>query len=272
MPSHGDKNQRLTELFDAFVEAGRRVVEEKLVTEDELHIGSRFLQELGNQRFLVGLIDMAFATAASEAHAGLAGVQKANLEGPLYLPGAPLRADGVLYEQVPSAVARFVTLRGRVFDAATGIGIPGAELDFWQTDEFGVYDLTGYHFRGIVLSDDDGAYTVKTILPEPYTMHEDDLISDLFGMMGRHAFRSAHIHLKVRVAGREVLTTQFFDPASDYLDDDVVTGAVRPDVMMDVQEVSTGRSGRREFEATFDLPVTLNSPADTVLSSTTEHA
>lgn len=272
MARYGDPDQRLLEIFDAFVEAGRQVVRHKLITEDELHVGSRFLQELGAQGFLVGLVDTVFATAAAQVQAELAGVRKANLEGPLYVPGAPVRADGVLYEQLPSDAARFVTLRGRVFDVETGAGIPAAELDFWQTNEFGEYDLTGYHFRGVVHSDHTGDYQVKTILPEPYTMHEDDLVSDLFRKMGRHAFRSAHIHLKVRVAGREVLTTQFFDPASDYLDDDYVTGAVRPDLMMAVQEVADAQSGRKTYEARFDIPVTLNQSAAPVLSSARERA
>jgi catechol 1,2-dioxygenase len=252
-----EPNERLVEVWDALVEAGRQVVRDKHVTEDELHEASRFLQELGAQKLLVGLVDTLFATAASQTQAARAGVRKANLEGPLYRPGAPLRLDGVLYDKEPSDSARFLTLRGRVFDAATGAGIGGAELDFWQSDEFGVYDDEGFNLRGVLLSDADGGYELKTIVPAPYTFHEDDLISDLFGMLGRHAYRSAHIHLKVRVGGREVLTTQFFDPGSKYLQDDVVVGAVRPDVTMEFAEVDGADTDRPGYEATFDFPLAL---------------
>jgi catechol 1,2-dioxygenase len=252
-----EQNERLTDVWNAIVEAGRQVVRDKHVTEDELHTASRFLQELGAQNFLVGLVDMMFATAASETHAAESGVQKANLEGPLYRPGAPVRHNGVLYDKQPSDQARFLTLSGRVFNAETGAAIAGAELDFWQSDEFGRYDAEGYNLRGIVVSDAEGNYELKTIAPAPYTMHEDDLISDLFGMLGRHAYRSAHLHLKIRVAGQVVLTTQFFDPHSKYLEDDVVIGAVRPDVMMKFVEVDGGPAGQPGYQAVFDFPVRL---------------
>lgn len=252
-----EPNERLVEIWDALVEAGREVVKAKKVTEDELHVAAQYLQEMGAQRFIVGLVDTLFATAASETHASLGGVQKANLEGPLYKPGAPVRQDGRILEHPPTDRARFLTLRGRVFDQATGAPVAGAEMDFWQSDEYGTYDLEGYHLRGVVLTDSEGRYELKTIVPSPYTLHEDDLFSDLFAMLGRHSYRSAHIHLKVRVSGHEVLTTQFYDPGSKYLDDDYVVGAVRPDLMMNFTEVTTPGSAV-SYEAVFDFPLALS--------------
>jgi protocatechuate 3,4-dioxygenase beta subunit len=249
-------NERLVEVWDAFVEAARQVVREKSVTEDELHAASRFAQRLGAEGFVVGLVDMVLATAASETAAEKAKIQKANLEGPLYKAGAPIRAGGSILESQPSPDASFLTVTGRVFDVATGEGVPGAELDFWQADERGLYDMEGFDLRGVVISGDDGAYTLHTIVPGDYTTHQDDLVADFFGMMGRHAYRSAHIHLKVWVDGEQVLTTQFFDSCSPILETDVVIGAVRSDLMMERKLVGEGAGGRCCFETTFDIPVT----------------
>lgn len=251
-------NGRLTEIWDALVEAGRQVVKEKLVTEDELHIASQYLQEMGSQGFIVGLVDSLFATAAAETQASLAHVQKANLEGPLYKSGAPVRVDGNILEHAPTGGARYLTLRGRVFDQDSGDPVAGAEMDFWQADEFGAYDLQGYHLRGVVLTDDQGNYRLETIVPSPYTLHDNDMVSDLFAMLGRHAYRSAHIHLKIRVAGHEVLTTQFYDPGSPYLEDDYVVGAVRSDLMMTFTEVTDPNTGKVHSEAEFDFPLALS--------------
>ncbi len=245
-------NERLLEIYNAFVAAGRQVVEDLNITEDELHKGSAFLQRLGQEGFLVGLVDTVFATAASQAAAKARGIEAANLEGPLYLAGAPVRSDGNIMESPPAPGALPLTVTGRVYDIETGEPIAGAELDFWQADEKGIYDLDGYHLRGIILSGDDGTYALHTIVPEAYTLHADDLIADLYAMMGRHAYRSAHIHLKVRVDGQEVLTTQFYDSGSRFLDTDYVVEAVRDDLII---ERAADPDDPDRYRMTFDIPV-----------------
>ena len=49
---------------------------------------------------------------------------------------------------------------------------------------------------------------------------------------GRHPWRPAHIHMIVRAAGYEAVTTHIFDRASDYLDSDAVF-AVKPSLLRD---------------------------------------
>jgi protocatechuate 3,4-dioxygenase beta subunit len=248
-------NERLVEIWDAITSAVRDVVDELRITEDEIHLGSRFLQRVGEERCLVGLIDMCLATAAADRAARDRGVLMANVEGPLYLAGAPRRDDGVIIERELEADAPLLDVTGRVYDTRTGEPIAGAELDFWQTDHHGVYDTTGYHMRGVLLSAEDGTYELHTVLPRPYTLHEDDLLADLFAMLGGHPYRSAHIHLKVRVDGTEVLTTQFYDSESPFLEDDCVIGAVRPELVIERQVAESGE-GRQRFRMTFDVPIT----------------
>lgn len=72
--------------------------------------------------------------------------------------------------------------------------VPGARVDFWQADENGQYDNTGYKLRGYQLTDDAGHYYLETVVPGIYTG------------------RTRHIHVKVQAPNRPGLTTQLFFP------------------------------------------------------------
>lgn len=247
-------NPRAVQAWDAFVEAGLRVVEELRLTEDELHAGARKLQQIAKEGFLVGLVDAAFATTAALTAAADRGVAKANLEGPLYAPGAPCRDEGVVVTAPTSERALPLTVTGRVYDAATEEPIEGAVLDFWQADEFGNYHPD--HLRGKIRSSADGSYTLRTVVPEAYTLHADDAVADLYALLGRHAYRAAHIHVKVWVDGTEVLTTQFFDSGSRFLDTDYVVGAVRPELVVARELDPESSPEHPRYRMRFDIPVT----------------
>lgn len=249
-----ERQERLAAIWDELVLAARTVVAEHEVTEAELHFAAAFMTGLAAQGHLEDLFDLMAQTAAREFRSAYDRNLNANLEGPLYKPGSPIRPDGVLYEREPGPEDQRLTVRGRVYDRRTGAGVPGAQIDVWQADRHGDYDLEGYHLRGRVVTDGDGAYTLHTVVPGIYPVHVDDKVAELFEAMGRHAYRSAHIHLKVWVDGEVVLTTQFFDAESVYLDTDILQGVVRPDLVVQRHPV-TGSDGARRAEMTFDIPL-----------------
>ena len=132
------------------------------------------------------------AASATSAHAACGAPTPRDGEGPFYKAGAPLRAS--LAE--PGTSGERVSLSGRVLSRDCR-PIPGALLDFWQTDERGEYDNTGYRYRGKVLSDANGDYRLETVLP------------------GLYPGRPRHLHVKVSAPGGPVLTTQiYFDARS----------------------------------------------------------
>ena len=56
-----------------------------------------------------------------------------------------------------------------------GAPVAGAELDIWHADADGYYSgfdprLPEGIFRGKVLTNEDGRYEVRTVLPAPYTI------------------------------------------------------------------------------------------------------
>jgi len=90
------------------------------------------------------------------------------------------------------------------------------------------------------------------VLPFDYPQHQDDPIGELLEAMGVEVYRAAHIHLKVRVAGQERLTTQFFMAESPHLASDYVVGAVTPDLVIPKQ-VTVDGDGRRQTSISFDI-------------------
>jgi len=110
-------------------------------------------------------------------------------EGPYFTASSPRRRSIV----TAGAVGTRLSLTGRVLTTA-GKPVPKALIDFWQCDARGVYDNSGYRFRGHQFTDTRGRYTLTTVVP------------------GLYPGRTKHIHVKVQAPKRSVLTTQLFFP------------------------------------------------------------
>ncbi len=136
-------------------------------------------------------------------------------EGPFYTPGSPERAN--LLEAITVA-GKGLTVSGYVLTTDCQ-PVPGAWLDFWQTDASGAYDNVGYTFRGHQFADETGRYELQTIVP------------------GEYPGRTVHIHVKVQAPGGRVLTTQLYlpDVAANGRD-----GIFTPATLMQAQETSGG--------------------------------
>ena len=250
-----DKAQRdrLRAIYARAVEKMKEVVEEFQITQGELHLAGDYLNRLGKSGFSRSLLDMSLAVKSMDVTPRRTGGTRANLEGPLYRKGHPVRPDGNLHERPPGPGARLLTLSGVVRDAASGAPIPGARLDFWQTDHEGLYDREGNDLRGVVVADEAGRYLVRTVVPKYYSEHDHDPIGELLRAMDRPNRRAAHIHLKVFVGGEERLTTQLFIAGSEYLDCDYVDGAVSEGLTLDLVPDASG--GTNAWSATFDFEI-----------------
>jgi protocatechuate 3,4-dioxygenase beta subunit len=113
----------------------------------------------------------------------------AQTEGPFFTPRSPRRR---LIAPAGASGTR-LTLTGRVL-TSSGRPIPRAMLDFWQADARGLYDNSGYRFRGHQLADGRGRYALQTVVPGLYTG------------------RTRHIHVKAQAPRGRVLTTQLYFP------------------------------------------------------------
>ncbi|WP_088280848.1 protocatechuate 3,4-dioxygenase [Ideonella sp. A 288] len=125
----------------------------------------------------------------------------AQTEGPFYPVDLPRDTDADLLRQGDVAYARGqpAWLEGTVSDLA-GQPVAGAVVEIWQCDVDGHYRHPGdgdradpaFQAFGRVVVDRDGRYRFRTIRPAPYSG------------------RTPHIHVKVKLARRTLLTTQFY--------------------------------------------------------------
>jgi protocatechuate 3,4-dioxygenase beta subunit len=136
------------------------------------------------------------------------GLTPSATEGPFY-PLPYMRFDDIdndlvtVADKVRQAGGEVVRLAGRVLDSS-GSPLAGARVEIWQCDVGGRYlhradrggaaRDAGFQGFGHDITGGDGAYSFRTIKPVPY------------------AGRTPHIHVKVLVADRERLTTQFYLP------------------------------------------------------------
>ncbi len=142
-------------------------------------------------------------------------------EGPFYTPSTPERASFL----EPGLTGTKMVVTGYVLSTRCE-PIPGALLDFWHADDAGVYDNAGYRLRGHQFADEQGRYTLETIVP------------------GLYPGRTRHFHVKVQAPHRPVLTTQLYFPGEPANDRD---GIYRPELLMDVQDMAEGKSGAFNF-------------------------
>ncbi len=151
---------------------------------------------------------------------------KQTIQGPYFLEDAPL-VDGKLptYSKdngVPLHVS------GQIKDV-NGKPVGGVGVDIWHSTPDGKY--SGFHgldadfsYRGKVMTDADGKYHVTTTLPVPYRIPDKGPTGALLEMMGRHSWRPAHVHFKLRKEGFKPLVTQAYFEGGDWVDSDSCRG------------------------------------------------
>lgn len=122
-------------------------------------------------------------------------------EGPFYPVSLPADSDGDLLRNgaLRYGQGQPVWVEGRVTDTQ-GVPLSGGTVEIWQCDAAGHYHHPGdggkaapaFQGFGRVTLGRDGRYRFRTIRPAPYTG------------------RTPHIHFKVLLPGRELLTTQMY--------------------------------------------------------------
>jgi protocatechuate 3,4-dioxygenase beta subunit len=142
-------------------------------------------------------------------------------EGPYFKPSSPQRADLV----EPNSKGRLVELGGQVLTRSCR-PVAAALVDLWHADERGDYDNAGFRYRGHLLTDGEGRYRFRTILPALYTG------------------RTRHYHVKVQAPQQRVLTTQLYFPDEPTNRRD---GLFRRELVMHVAEAGDGLAARFDF-------------------------
>ncbi|RJF73972.1 intradiol ring-cleavage dioxygenase [Rhodopseudomonas palustris] len=128
----------------------------------------------------------------------------------------------------------------RVVDLG-GQPLAGVPVDVWHADDDGFYDSqkpsyaeAGPSLRAQFVTDAEGRFAFRTILPCSYPIPIDGPVGELILAAQRHPMRPAHVHFLVNAPGYEPLITHVFIEGDKYLESDVVFG-VKDDLISSIE-------------------------------------
>lgn len=243
-------SQRIAEVIEDLERTLLDFIQRHRITHEEYRQATDLITSSVKQGEESLLLDVFLEAAATDVgNEGRAGSMAA-IEGPFYLPGAPVLRPPHVLPQRPQERGEQLVFSGTV-RTVDGAPLAGAELDVWQADADGCYSgihpgVPDWNLRGRFATDEDGSFRVSTILPPPYEIPKRGPTGRLLDGLGRHFFRPAHLHVKVGADGYEGLTSQLYFAGGEYLDSDVA-GAVREGLLVELDK----QDGH--FEARYDF-------------------
>jgi protocatechuate 3,4-dioxygenase beta subunit len=235
---------RLREIMAAAVRHLHDFAREVNLTPDEWLHGIAFLTAVGQactpyrQEFILladvlGLSRLVNVMHDSEGREA-AGTET-SLLGPFFREAAPefKLGDNII---VHSKGGLELCLFGQISDA-DGKPIPGAEIDVWQTNADGLYDLQAVNaevmdMRGRFKADADGRFHFRTVRPLGYSIPMDGPVGRLVKDQKRHGMRPSHIHILVQAPGSRDLVTALYFGDDPNIDTDTVFGVSQSLVVM----------------------------------------
>jgi len=235
---------RVREITRRIVSDLFRTIDDFNVTPDEFWAAAQWLTRLGATG-QVGLItaglgfDRLLDIRSDEADRAVGretGTPRA-IEGPLYIPGAPLSKFEVRLDTGEEAGEALV-VEGQVLNTE-GNPVSGAIVDVWHCNDKGRYshfdpDQKEYNLRRRIETEVNGRYRFRSFIPPGYSIPPNSPTSELFELLGRHGQRPAHIHFLVVAQELRTLTTQINIPGDTFIDDDFAF-ATRDGLVVDLE-------------------------------------
>ena len=228
-------NKRLKFLIEETVKSLHDLVRRTELTFEEWNQAIEFLTRTGQtctplrQEFIL-LSDVLGVSMLVDAvnHREREGATETTVLGPFYVGEHRVTPHGANISEGIDGEVMFV--QSRVTDVA-GKPLAGAEIDVWHADDDGFYDsqkadyaTQGPSLRARFVTDADGRFSFRTILPCSYPIPTDGPVGDLITATQRHPMRPAHVHFLVKAEGYEPLITHVFLDGDQYLRSDVVFG------------------------------------------------
>jgi hydroxyquinol 1,2-dioxygenase len=236
-----DSKEKLLYVSNELIAYLQELVTRFQVNEDELRQVVAFLTRVGQQDEFQLLFDvLGLSILVDDITYGHDSNGTAhNVEGPFYRADAPLRTPPVmLCRDDEEGDVLFVS--GQVRTAEDGRPLVGAMLDVWQTNRHGYYEnqdasQPDCNLRGRLLTDEQGRFEFRTIVPGAYEVTRSGPVADLLLALGRHGWRPSHIHMKVSCPGFAPLTTMLFMSGDPWLQSDAIN-AVKDSLVVQLEK------------------------------------
>ncbi len=227
--------ERVSTLAREVLDAVHETIRKHKVTYDEYNALKAWLIQVGEDGewplFLDVWVEHVVEDVATEHREG----SKGTIEGPYYVPDAPEQGAQGSVPTRDDEPGTPLTWTGTV-TSTDGSPLEGATVELWQADDDGYYSqfapgIPEWNLRGTFTVGADGAFRIGTIQPAPYQIPTDGSCGKLIAAAGWHAWRPAHLHVKVTAPGHEQLTAQLYFPGDEHNDDDIAS-AVKPELML----------------------------------------
>lgn len=246
------KDQRLRQVVRSLTRHLHDFVRDIEPTPKEWEAAIDFLTAVGQkcddtrQEFVL-LSDVLGVSTLVETMNGSEEGTESTVLGPFHMTESPRRELGDLIDLLGTGSRCVVS--GRVL-TADGTPLPEAELDVWQCNEEGFYDVQQPDIqppgngRGLFRTDDEGRYWFRTVVPSHYPIPTDGPVGRLLDATGRHPYRPAHIHFIANAEGHRPITTHVFVADSPYIDSDAVF-AVKSSLISEFTESDDEQDAQR---------------------------
>ncbi|KAL8754481.1 MAG: hypothetical protein Q9184_005100 [Pyrenodesmia sp. 2 TL-2023] len=229
--SHGP-NPRLTFVLERLVTHLHDFARETCLNTREWTVGIDFLTEVGKkctdtrQEFIL-LSDILGLSLLvdSIAHPRPPPATEGSVLGPFHTHDHPPLSAGDFLSHDPQGEPCLVLCS---ISDTQGTPISDVEIDIWETDSSGHYDVQ-YESgrtdgRGVMHSDKDGKFWFKGIVPVSYQVPNDGPVGKLLALLRRHPWRPAHIHIWMRKEGWDGLVTALYISSDPHITSDAVFG------------------------------------------------
>ncbi len=232
---------RLRELMAALIRHLHGFARETKLTEAEWFEAIRFLTAVGQkcdatrQEFILLSDTLGLSMVVTDLNAARPpGCTEPTVLGPFHVADAPRLALGADIAAGAPGEPCWVQCRVLGLDGAP---VGGAELDVWQADAEGLYDvqrpaLAHAQGRARLRADAKGGFCFWTVVAQAYPVPSDGPVGRMLAATGRHPWRPPHLHFMIAAPGFDRLITHVFRRGGEYLDSDAVFG-VRPSLVAD---------------------------------------
>jgi catechol 1,2-dioxygenase len=237
--------ERVDQLARETLAAIHGVIRKHRLTYDEYQAWKAWLIDVGETGEWPLFLDVFVEHVVEEVNTDHRQGSKGTIEGPYYVPGAPVIAEGGV-GHLPTRSdepGQRLVWTGVVRDT-DGSTLDDAAVEVWTADDAGYYSqfapgIPEWNLRGTVPVGSGGTFELHMIKPAPYQIPTDGACGRLLAAAGWHPWRPAHIHVKVSAPGHELLTAQLYFPSDAHNDDDVAQ-AVKPDLVLDTHDGPDG--------------------------------
>lgn len=249
---------RVVEVVAPMIEQIKDQLREREVTYEEWHSAIHYVLDLAHAGELPLVMDVFFEATVDAVSNAKSSSSSSAIEGPYYVPGAPLLQPPHVMPQRPDEPGDPLVFTGEV-TSTDGVPLAGALLDIWHADANlpGTYSnchpgQPDFNLRGRLYTDEGGRFELRTVKPAPYPIPDQGPTGGLLNALGRHSWRPAHVHVKASADDHHPLTTQLYFDDGEFLDSDSAS-AVKDELILPLEHAGHNGDGHLVLRYDFRL-------------------